>query len=99
MFMSCMTIDHGLMILSMHTVGATLGLGSVSVGPALQVVVINDFSDDNDADDDEDNFEKYDQYVSVFSNSLSFILHRFDFICQFFFLKCLICFICQLLLL
>ena len=57
MFMSCMTSDHGLMILSIHTVGATLGLGSVSVGPALQVVVINDFSDDSDAYDDEDNFE------------------------------------------
>ena len=41
---------------SIHTVGATLGLGSVSVGPALQVVVINDFSDDSDADDDEDSF-------------------------------------------
>ena len=39
------------------TVGATLGLGSVYVGPALQVVVINDFSDDSDAYDDEDNFE------------------------------------------
>ena len=55
--MSCMTSDHGLMILSIHTVGATLGLGSVSVGPALQVTC--------DAVDDEDNFEKYDQYVFI----------------------------------
>ena len=41
--------DHWPWFDDTDTVGATLGLGSVSVGPALQVVVIND-------DDDEDSF-------------------------------------------
>ena len=47
--------DHWPWFDDIHAVGATLGLGSVYVGPALQVVVINDFSDDSDAYDDEDN--------------------------------------------